>query len=101
DVFEVGQVDRVRGRGVLRVDFELERGAGRIGGREQPVHLVEEVVRVAAARRVDERVAAVVPAIGVGQGEVGLLGSVDVQRQRGGVNGPVGAVRNAVAEVDG
>ena len=101
DVLEVGEVDRVRGRGVLRVDLQLERGARRIGGGEQPVHLVVEVVRVAAARRVDERVAAVVPAVRVGQGEVGLLGAVDVQRQRGGVHRPVGGVRDAVPEVDG
>src|SRR5208283_3795576 len=66
--------DRARGLGqrggdVLEV-FQLDRGAGRIGGGEQPVHLVVEVVRVTAARRVDERVAAVIPAVGVGQGEI-------------------------------
>src|SRR6202035_5858889 len=101
DVFEIGQVDRVRGRGVLGVDLQLERRARRIGRGEQPVYLVVEVVRVAAARRVNERVAAVVPAVRVRQGEVGLLGAVDVQRQRRGISRPVRAVRDAVPEVDG
>ena len=73
-VLEVGEVDRVRRGGVLGVDLQPELRAGRVGGREQPVHLVVEVVRV-AARRVGERVAAVVPAVRVGQREVGLTWS--------------------------
>ena len=73
DVLEVGEVDGVgRGRRV-RVDLQPELGAGRVGRREEPVDLVVEVVRV-AARRVAERVAAVVPAVRVRQCEFSVPG---------------------------
>ena len=84
DVLEVGEVDRVRRRGVLGVDLQPELGARRVGRREQPVRLVVEVVRV-AARRVGERVAAVVPAVRVGQREVGRTSSPLMYNESGAV----------------
>src|ERR1700678_3749544 len=99
DVLEVGEIDRVGGRGVPRVDLQLEGRAGRIGRGEQPVHLVEEVLGV-AARRVGERVAAVLPAVLVGQREGRRGGAVDVQRERRSVGRTVRAIRDAVPDVD-
>src|SRR6185437_8514177 len=99
DVLEVREVDRVGGGAVLGVDLESKGGAGRIRRAEQPVRLVVEVVRIAAGG-VGERVAAVVPAVGVGEGEVALLGAVDVERERRGVDGPARGVRDRIPEVD-
>ena len=100
DLLEVGEVDRVRRGGVFGVNLELKCRTHRIGCGEQAVHLIVEMVRVAAARRVGERVAAVVPAVGVGQGEVALFGAVDVERERSCVDRPVRGVGDAVPEVD-
>ena len=68
--------------------------------RQEAMHLVVEVMRVAAGD-VGERIAAVEPAVGVGQDEVRLLDAVDVERQRRGVRAAAGAVRDAVADDDG
>jgi len=99
DVLKIGKIDCVRRCAVARTDLEAELRARRVGRREQSLRLVVEVVRVAAGR-VGERVGAVIPAVRVGQHEVGGLHAVDGEGQRRGVRRSARAVRNAVPEDD-
>ncbi len=98
DLLEVRDVEGHRDRRVGDLEPDL-RARGQ-GPAEQRPHVVVHVVAAQVGRVVGERVAAVEPVVGRREGQVGSRLAVDVHLQRRRQPGPVGRVRDRIAQVD-